>query len=322
MRHRKLGQTDLIVSELGLGTMTFGWTTDENSSHRMLDLAVDAGVNFVDTADIYSRWASQSYAGRSEEIVGSWLQRQPRDHVVVATKVRGPMSDDPGDQGLSRRHIMAAVEGSLRRLRTEYIDLYQTHWPDEETPLEETLHALDDLRRDGKVRFIGCSNSPAWYTMKALCASDKEHIARYQTLQVHYNLVHRAEFERELRPLCVDQHLGVIAYSPLASGFLSGRIRRGASPSGGRRSAGSETIKRYMSDERALAVIDKLEQIAHAYGKTIPQIALAWLVGAPNLTTALLGASTPEQLQETLTGIDFTISDADQSALDDLSKWS
>ncbi len=197
MEYRTLGRTGLRVSALCLGTMTFGWTADEPTAHRILSAAVDAGINFVDTADIYPYWAPGAWAGRTEEIIGRWLKGQRREALVIATKVRGPMGPGPNDQGLSRKHIFDAVEGSLRRLGTDYIDLYQVHWPDDETPLEETLRALEDLTRQGKVRYIGASNFPAWLLCKALWISDKHGWARFNSLQPHYNLLHRAEFERE-----------------------------------------------------------------------------------------------------------------------------
>ena len=227
MEYRNLGRTGLKVSVLCLGTMQFGWTADEAASFSVLDAFVDAGGNFIDTANIYSRWADNSYAGKSEEIIGRWLkQRGRREDLVIATKVRGQMGPGPNDEGLSRKHIMRAVEDSLRRLQTDYIDLYQAHWYDSNTPLEETLRAFDDLIAQGKVRYIGASNYPAWLLTKALWVSDKHGYARYDSLQPHYNLVHRAEFERELMHLCQDQGLGVIPYSPLAGGFLTGKYRR------------------------------------------------------------------------------------------------
>ena len=181
MRYRKLGRTGLKVSELCLGTMTFGWSVEEDESHAIMSKALEHGINFFDTADVYSRWSEKSYAGKTEEIMGRWFasDKSRRDRVVLATKVRGMMGDGVNDQGLSRRHIMAAVEASLKRLQTDYIDLYQTHFPDDDTPIEETLRALDDLVRSGKVRYIGCSNYKAWHLMEALWTSDKLNLARY-----------------------------------------------------------------------------------------------------------------------------------------------
>jgi aryl-alcohol dehydrogenase-like predicted oxidoreductase len=321
MRYRKLGRTGLNVSEVCLGTMTFGWTADEAASRSIMSAAVEAGINFFDTADIYSRWSANSYAGKTEEIIGRWLKEQPRDQLIIATKLRGQMGDGPNDQGLSRKHIQDAIDRSLRRLQTDYIDLYQTHWPDEETPLEETLRAFDDLVRAGKVRYIGCSNSPAWYTTKALWTSDKHGLARYETLQPHYNLVHRAEFERESLALCRDQGLAVIPYSPLAGGFLTGKYRRGQSAPEGSRGAQSEQIKRYMRNERNFNLIEKLDQIGQLYGKTVAQVALAWLIDAPAVTAPIIGANTVEQLHDTLGAVGFTLSTEERTQLDELSSW-
>jgi aryl-alcohol dehydrogenase-like predicted oxidoreductase len=309
------------VSEVCLGTMTFGWTADEPTSHAIMDAALDAGINFLDTADIYSRWSERSHAGKSEEVIGRWLVQKPRDQIVLATKVRGPMSDDPSNQGLSRKHIMRAVEGSLKRLRTDYIDLYQTHWPDEATPLEKTLRAFDDLVRDGKVRYIGCSNHPAWHLSKSLWLSDKHNVARYETVQPHYNLIHRAEFERELQSLCLDQELGVMPYSPLAGGFLTGKYRRGQVAPVGSRGETSEKIKLYMQDERNFDLIEKLDQIGQSHGKTVAQVALAWLINALAVTSPIVGANTVEQLQDTLGAVGLKLSDEERQQLDELSAW-
>jgi aryl-alcohol dehydrogenase-like predicted oxidoreductase len=228
MEYRRLGRTGLKVSTICLGTMQFGWSADEATSHDILNRAVELGCNFIDTADIYSRWAEGNAGGVSEQIIGRWLASGSvrRERIVLATKVRGEMGSGPNDQGLSRGHMMTAVENSLRRLQTDYLDLYQVHWPDEETPLEETLATLTDLVRAGKVRYIGCSNFPAWLLAKSLWVSDVRQLARFDSLQPHYSLVHRAEFERELQPLCLDQGIGVIPYSPLAAGFLTGKYRR------------------------------------------------------------------------------------------------
>lgn len=321
MRYRQVGRTQIEVSEVCLGTMTFGWSADERTSHAIMDAALDAGITFIDTADIYSRWSPDSYAGKSEEIIGRWLSQQQRDRIVLATKVRGQMSDDPNDQGLSRSRIIAAAEASLRRLQTDYLDLYQTHWPDEAVPLEETLRALDDLVRDGKVRAIGCSNSPAWYTMKALWTSDTHNLARYESLQPHYNLVHRAEFERELRAVCEDQQLAVVPYSPLAGGFLTGKYRRDQDAPEGSRGSQSKQIQRYMAQPRNFELIERLEQIGQAHNKTVAQVALAWLIDAPAVTAPIIGANTVAQLHDTLGAIGFTLSADERAEIDQASSW-
>jgi aryl-alcohol dehydrogenase-like predicted oxidoreductase len=321
MRYRNLGRTGLKVSELCLGTMTFGWTADEETSRAIMNCAFDAGMNFFDTADIYSNWAENSYAGKSEEIIGRWLQNKPRDQLVIATKVRGPVGNGPNDSGLSRKHITDSVEASLRRLQTDYIDLYQTHYPDLETPLEETLETCSDLVREGKVRYIGCSNHPAWYLMKALWISDKYHFARYETLQPHYNLVNRAEVERELKSLCQDQGLGVTPYSPLAGGFLTGKYRRGQDAPEGSRGAGSKQIQKYMANERNWDLLDKLEAIGGRYGKTVGHVALAWLRDEAIVTSPIIGANTVDQLQDTLGVVGFSITDEERQEIALASAW-
>ena len=232
MEYRRLGRTGLKVSELCLGSMQFGWTADEPLSYEILDRAYEAGVNFIDTADIYSTWAQGNPGGVSETIIGKWIKRSKigRERLVIATKVRGRMGDGPNDEGLSRQHILKAVEDSLRRLDTNYIDLYQTHWGDENTPIEETLETLNDLVRQGKVRYTGCSNLPAWRLTEALFVSRLNGWARYDSLQPHYSLVQRAEFERELADACRAYQVGVIPYSPLAGGFSDRQVSPGADP--------------------------------------------------------------------------------------------
>src|SRR6516164_2730816 len=224
IKMRRLGSTGLKVSEICLGTMTFGYQCDEPTSRAILDRAADAGVTFLDTADVYPVPPSPETAGRTEEIVGAWLQGR-RDRFVVATKCRMRVGNGPNDEGLSRRHILKAAEDSLRRLRTDYLDLYQTHSHDSETPLEETLRAFDDLVRQGKVRYVGCSNYTAWQLALCVGISERLHLARYDCVQPRYNLLYR-EIESELLPLCRDQGLGVIAYNPLAGGFLSGKYKQ------------------------------------------------------------------------------------------------
>jgi len=232
MEMRKLGRTGLKVAALCLGGNTFGWTTDQKASEAVLDAYMEAGGNFIDTADIYSIWAPGNKGGESETALGTWMAaRKNRRAVVMATKVMGPMGSGPNDSGLSRQHIMEGVEASLRRLQTDYLDLYQAHWDDRDTPLDETLRAFDDLVRQGKVRYIGASNYVAWRLTRALWESDKRGYARFESIQPKYNLVFRDEYERELEPLCLEQNIAVIPYSSLASGFLSGKYRAGAAVS-------------------------------------------------------------------------------------------
>jgi aryl-alcohol dehydrogenase-like predicted oxidoreductase len=318
MDYRRLGRTDLIVSELCLGTMTFGWGADQPTSHAIMDRAFDAGINFIDTADIYSSWAEGNPGGVAETWIGNWLKSKTRHELVIATKVRGRMWDGRDGEGLSRVHIMRAVEDSLRRLHTGYIDLYQTHWPDEETPLDETLRALDDLVRQGKVCHIGCSNIPAWLLVKSLWISDVKKLVRYESVQPHYHLVHRDEFERELRAVCVDQEIGVIPYSPLAGGFLTGKYTREDGVPTGSRGETMSKMQGYMT-ERNFDLLDTMAEIGGRQGKSIAQVALAWQLSQPVITSPIIGARTVEQLDESLGAVGYRLSAEEMSALDEAS---
>ncbi|MGH2593832.1 MAG: aldo/keto reductase [Anaerolineae bacterium] len=323
MEYRNLGRTGLRVSALCMGTMNFGWTAPEENAYPVFDAFVEAGGNFIDTADVYSRWAAGNPGGVAETIIGRWLKKTsvPRDRIVIATKVRGRMGDGPNDEGLSRKHILDAVEASLRRMQIDHIDLYQTHSVDESTPIDETLHALDDLVRQGKVRYIGCSNYPAWRLMEALWTSDKLGLTRYDSLQPHYNLLHRAEFERELRDVCKTYGLGVIPYSPLAGGFLTGKYRKGEPPPAGTRGAQSQRIKGYLANDVNLAVVDRLRAMGQSHGKTVAQIALAWLLADPLITSPIIGANMVEQWNELAGALDVNLSEEEKKELGELSKW-
>ena len=318
MDYRNLGRTGLKVSELCLGTMQWGWTASEAAAVEVMDAFVAAGGNFVDTADVYSRWAEGNPGGVSEEIIGRWIKsRGNRDQIVLATKVRGRMWEGPNGEGLSRVHIVKACEDSLRRLQTDYIDLYQTHFFDADTPIEETMETLDLLVRQGKVRYVGCSNYPAWRLTHALWASDKNKWVRYDSLQPHYNLVHRAEFERELRDVCTHFGLGVIPYSPLAGGFLTGKYRR----SGAAQSARAESVRnRYMND-KGFAVLDALDDLAAARNATVLQVALAWQLHLDYVTAPIIGANTVEQLEESLGACAVDLSTDEMARLTQVSSW-
>ncbi|MCB0032648.1 MAG: aldo/keto reductase [Anaerolineales bacterium] len=320
MNYQNLGRTGLKVSTICLGTMQFGWSADAKTSHTIMNKAVDLGINFFDTADVYSRWAEPSYAGKSEEIIGEWLSTNTikREHLILATKVRGQMSDNPTDQGLSRHHIMNSVKNSLKRLRTDYIDLYQVHSPDWETPLEETLETLTDLVRQGLVRYIGCSNYPAWLLAKSLWKSDVHHLARFDSLQPHYSLVHRAEFERELMPLCLDQGVGVIPYSPLAAGFLTGKYGRDSELPDSARAA--RVKERYFSEQNFTAV-DTLTAIGREHNATTAQTAIAWVLANSAVSSAIIGANSVEQLEETVKGADIQLSTEEKEKLDQTTVW-
>jgi aryl-alcohol dehydrogenase-like predicted oxidoreductase len=298
--------------------MQFGWTADEAMSLRVLSVAYEAGINFIDTADIYSRWADGNPGGVAEQIIGRWMKQNkvPRDKVILATKVRGNMGGGAENEGLSRKHILQAVENSLRRLQTDHIDIYQAHWPDEKTPIEETLRAFDELVKQGKVRYIGASNYPAWELMQALWTSDRNGLIRYDSLQPHYNLVHRDEFEREMGVVCKTYHIGVIPYSPLAGGFLTGKYRRNLLPN----SARAGGAKRYFN-ERNWALLDQMDGLAKEKGASISQIALAWLLAEPVITSPIIGANSIEQLKDNLGAVNIHLTPAEKTALDKASTW-
>ncbi len=318
MEYRTLGRSGLRVSELCLGTMQFGWTTDEASAFAVLDAFHAAGGTFIDTADIYSNWAANNAGGVAEEIIGRWLkQRGVRREMVIATKVRGRMWPGPNGEGLSRAHVTQAAEDSLRRLGVETIDLYQSHWYDERTPIEETLRAYDDLVRQGKVRYIGASNYPAWRLCRSLWAADVNRLVRYDALQPHYSLVHRAEFERELRDLCLDQGIGVMPYSPLAGGFLTGKYRRDQPLPDSQRSRG---VQRYLN-ERGWAAIDALDQVATARGVSLIEVALAWQLSQPVITAPIIGANTVEQLQPSLAAAGLRLTTDEMETLNKATGW-
>lgn len=319
MKFVNLGRTGLKVSNLCLGTMQFGWTADEALSHQILNRAVELGCNFIDTADIYSRWVDGNPGGVSETIIGNWLASGDvqRDQVVVATKVRGPMGDGPNDSGLSRLHIMQAVDASLKRLQTDYIDLYQVHAPDPDTPIEETLDALNDLVRSGKVRYIGCSNFTAWQLAQSLWVSERKNIARFDSIQPKYSLGHRAQFERDLQAVCVDNGVGVIPYSPLAMGFLTGKYRRDTMPDTVR----VERIRKAFANETGFRLIELLEEIGNNHNATVAQTAIAWTLANPAITSPIIGANTIAQLEDTLAGADVVISAEEKQALDELTAW-
>lgn len=308
MQIKRMGRTGLKVSELCLGTMTFGNQADEATSHAIMDKAFDGGIFFFDTADAYPLGATPDMLGRTEEIIGRWLKGR-RDDIVLATKCRNPVGSRPNDAGLSRKHIIDACEQSLRRLQTDYIDLYQMHGPDPETPIDETLRALDDLVRSGKVRYIGCSNFSAWEICKALWTSDRLNLARFDCVQPRYNILFR-HLEDEIMPLCHDQGLGIIAYNPLAGGFLTGRYKKGQEVEAGTRfglhNAGQLYQNRYWQAAQFDAV-DRLQTFFTERGESIIAAAIAWVLEHPEVTSAIVGASKPEQLDDSLRAVEFRL---------------
>ena len=317
MKFRALADTGVFVSELCLGAMTFGgkgqiWENigglDQAAADGIVHRALDAGINFVDTADVYS-------AGESETMVGKAIAGRRHD-LVLATKVRGRMGPGPNQVGLSRLHIVASVEASLRRLNTDYIDLYQIHRSDSVTNIEDTLRALDDLVRAGKVRYIGCSNLPAWQLMKALAVSREQRLERFRCTQSFYSLAGR-DLERETIPLLKDQGLGLLVWSPLAGGFLSGKFTR---------TGGDESARRAKFDfppvnkEKGFDVLDVVITIAAAHGVTVPQIALAWILANEAVTSVIIGARKIAQLDDNLKSIDVTLTAEELKQLDEVSK--
>ena len=293
MENRRLGQSSLQVSPIAFGCNVFGWTVDEKASFALLDAWVDAGFNFLDTADVYSRWHPGNSGGESETIIGKWLKaRGNREKVVLATKLGIEMA--PGKKGLSRAYMQSAVEASLRRLQTDYIDLYQSHRDDPETPIEETLSGYADLIKQGKVREIGASNFSADRLAESLKISTDKGLPRYQSLQPHYNLVERTEFEGPLEDLCLAEKIGVIGYYSLASGFLTGKYKSRADTEGRARGGG---VEKYMTDH-GFGVIKALEEVAARYEAKPGQVALAWLIARPSVTAPIASATNLEQLAE------------------------
>ena len=321
MQYRKFGGTGLSVSRLCLGTMTFGLQTEEAASHAILDKAADAGVNFIDTADVYPLGGTEQLVGRTEEIVGKWLKGK-RERYILATKAVGKVGPSPWDQGASRKHLLDAIDASLCRLGTDYVDLYQLHSDDAQTPLDETLEALDTIVRQGKARYIGVSNFLAYRLARALGRADVLRVARFVSVQPRYNLLFR-QIERELLPLAQEEQLAVIPYNPLAGGLLTGKHRHDVAPTEGRFTAtvgkaGEMYTQRYWH-EREFHTIEKLKEIAAQAGKPLTQTALAWVLANPTVTSAIIGASRAEQLTDTLGAADLTL-DADLKAkLDEVS---
>ena len=320
MKYRMLGNTGLRVSELCLGTMTFGgkgWaktigTLDQQAVDSIVKRAVDAGINFIDTANVYSEGWSEELTGQSIKNLGL-----NRDKLVIATKVRGQMGDGPNDSGLTRKHILWQVEESLKRLGTDYIDLYQIHSFDPLTPWQETMWALDDLVKSGKVRYIGASNLAAWQLMKALDFANYTRVAPFVSLQAYYTIAGR-DLEREIVPVLLDQKVGLMVWSPLAGGFLSGKFRREDKPTEGTRRTSFDFPP--VDKERAYNIIDVLDPMAKAKGTSIAQLALAWLLHQPVVTSVIIGANKMEQLEDNLKSVDVSFTADELAKLDEVSR--
>jgi aryl-alcohol dehydrogenase-like predicted oxidoreductase len=317
MNHTRLGHTGLQVSTLCLGTMTFGLQCDEQTSRAILDAAAEGGISFLDSADVYPLGGSLETVGRTEEILGRWLAGR-RDDYVVATKCWGATGTRPWDRGASRRHILAAAEASLRRLKTDYIDLYQLHSYDPDTPIDETLSALDDLVHSGKVRYIGCSNFLAYQLARALGRSEALGLARLESVQPRYNLLFR-QIERELLPLADQEGVAVIPYNPIAGGLLTGKHDRQQAPDGRFTlgTAGQLYRDRYWH-EREFDTVEQLRPLASEAGVSLATLAVQWLLANPVVTSAIVGASRPEQLADSLAAAETPLDPELKIRLDEL----
>jgi 1-deoxyxylulose-5-phosphate synthase len=319
MKHTRLGRTGLQVSRLCLGTMTFGLQCDQPTSNAIMNRAADGGITFFDTADVYPLGGTGETVGRTEEIVGSWLKGK-RDRFILATKCFGRSGPARWDQGNSRKHILDAVDASLRRLQTDYIDLYQLHGPDPETPIDETLRALEDVVRSGKVRYVGCSNFLAYQIARAIGRSEATGVVRFDSVQPRYNMLFR-EIERELLPLCAEEGIGVIPYNPIAGGLLSGKHNPNGAPEEGSRFTLGTAAQRYQDrywHEGMFETVEQLRPIASDAGMSLPQMAVAWVMANPAVTAPIIGASRPEQLDDTLKAAETPMSAELKQRLDDL----
>jgi aryl-alcohol dehydrogenase-like predicted oxidoreductase len=319
MKTKRLGRTGLKVSEICLGTMTFGNQCDEATSRAIMDKAYEAGVTFFDTADVYPLGGTPEMVGRTEEYVGRWLKVH-REKIILATKCAGQMGSGPNDRGASRKHIFEAVEASLRRLGTDYIDLYQIHSPDPDTRIDETLWALHDLVHAGKVRYIGCSNYPAWEVCKTLWTSDRYGLTGFECVQPRYNILFR-HIEAELLPLAIDQGLGVISYNPLAGGLLTGRYRSDQLPEKGTRFTlhiARELYRDRYWQKPMLEAVEKLKKFCDERNRLLSQVAIAWVLAQPGITSAIIGASKPEQLDQTLPAVNIELDEQEHCACNDI----
>jgi aryl-alcohol dehydrogenase-like predicted oxidoreductase len=319
MRHVRLGRTGLQVSRICLGTMTFGLQCDEPTAVAILDRAAAGGITFLDAADVYPVGGRLDTVGRTEEILGRWLAGR-RPDFVLATKCAGVMGARPWERGLSRKHILDAIDASLRRLRTDYVDLYQLHSPDRETPIDETLRALDDVVRAGKARYVGCSNYLAYQVARAIGRSEAQGLVRFDSVQPRYNLLFR-QVERELLPLCREEGIGVIPYNPLAGGFLTGKHRREAGPTPGTRFTLGSAAGRYQDrywHEREFATVEALRPLAAEAGISLTRMAVAWVLAHPAVTAPIIGASRPEQLDDVLPAVEKDLGADIKARLDTL----
>jgi len=331
MQTKRLGKSAISVSTICMGTMTFGSQADEKTAFRILDKSLDAGINFFDTAENYPVPPKEEWAGVTEEILGRWMKTKRRDELIIATKVCGPShgwikgSQRAGMTALDRHNITRAIEASLTRLGTDYVDLYQTHWPDHGTPYEETMEVLDELVRDGKVRIVGCSNETSWGLMKSLAASERGGFARYQTIQNNFSLNNR-RFEDELAQVCRQEHVSLIPYSPLAGGVLSGKYQGGATPEGARFSnylklGGRQAVmaKRFVND-KSLASTERFQAIAAEAGISVVTLATAWSIQHDFVASTIVGATHEDQVDDIIAAGDLTLTDEVMKAINTVTK--
>ena len=319
MEYIKLGTTGIKIAPLVLGTMQFGWRVEEEESFKIMDRALELGINCFDTADVYSYWADNSYPGKTEEIIGRWLKdRGTRTDLVLATKLRGAMSDDINDRGLSRRHVHQAIAASLKRLQTDWVDLYQIHSFDNDAPIEETLHALNLLVDNGVVNYLGASNIHPWMLVESFWISEKNGYARFETVQPPYSIVRRMLVEHQMYHVIKKYGLGVITYSPLAGGFLTDRYSRDGTLPDTPRSEGAQ--KRYFSEKR-WKIHETVKEIADSKEIKMPQVALAWIIAKDFITAPIIGANSVEQLEENVGALEVKLDEDEIKRLDEVSDW-
>lgn len=317
MEKRKLGNTDLLVSPVTFGGNVFGWTLDEKKSFEVLDGFIEAGFNFIDTADVYSRWVPENKGGESETIIGNWMKaRNNRNQIILATKVGSNMKPD-GEKCLSKKYILEAVDASLLRLKTDYIDLYQSHYDDPETPVQETLEAYDQLIRAGKIRWTGASNLSPERFKESLETSERLSLPRYQTFQPEYNLYKREGFEKEMEQICIDHQIGVINYYSLASGFLTGKYRSEADLDKSQRGSG---VKEYMNP-RGFRILKALDEVSEQYNASLASVAIAWLIARPSITSPIASVTNLNQLKDLTRAATLRLDIEDISILDEASAW-
>jgi aryl-alcohol dehydrogenase-like predicted oxidoreductase len=319
MLYRKLASSPLSISELCLGTMTMGWQNDERESVKILDRALAGGINFYDTADIYSRWVEGNPGGVAESILGRWLKDKPRDELVIATKVRGQMWDGPDGEGLSRKHILKACDDSLKRLQLDYIDLYQCHAPDDNTPIEETIETLNELVAAGKVRFLGVSNFTGELTGRANDHAHGKNLHKFISTQPHYNLIFRKRFESTELSYVQDAGMAVIPYSPLEGGLLTGKYQAGKPLPDQARHTLNQRAQEKMTPQ-VVKVLGVLDEFSRRRGESMTQTALAWLLTKPFITSPIIGATSIAQLEESLAAAGKRLSDDELNELDDVSR--